>query len=269
MLPALARHAIEVYTAPGELVLDPMCGIGTTLIEAAYTGRDAVGIEYEPRWAALAAAGLTHATTTGAAGRGQVITGDARTTATRLAGQYAGRISLLLTSPPYGRSVHGRVQAPGTSKVRKWNRAYSHDPANLAHQPLQALLGGFTDILTACHPLLRPGGILAITARPWRHHGLLTDFPSAVLHAATTAGYQPLQRCIALLAAVRDGHLVTRASFFQTHETRAARTNGHPLHLIAHEDVLILRKPPPHPTSPETPAGARAGRRADQPGRPT
>src|SRR5262249_61834886 len=108
----------------------------------------------------------------------------------------------------------------------------------------------------------------ATPARPRRPHGLLPDSPSPVLPAATTAGYQPLQRCIALLAAVRDGHLVTRASFFQTHETRTARTAGHPLHLIAHEDVLILRKPPTHPAGPEKPAGAPAGRREDQPGRP-
>ncbi|MGH3857474.1 MAG: DNA methyltransferase, partial [Pseudonocardiaceae bacterium] len=34
MLPAVAAHAIAHYTEPGDLVLDPMCGIGTTLIEA-------------------------------------------------------------------------------------------------------------------------------------------------------------------------------------------------------------------------------------------
>ena len=34
MLPALARRAIETYSDPGDLVLDPMCGIGTTLVEA-------------------------------------------------------------------------------------------------------------------------------------------------------------------------------------------------------------------------------------------
>jgi hypothetical protein len=31
MLPALARHAIDAYSEPGDLVIDPMCGIGTTL----------------------------------------------------------------------------------------------------------------------------------------------------------------------------------------------------------------------------------------------
>src|SRR5205814_6152362 len=63
MLPALAREAIRRYTRPGELVLDPMCGIGTTLVEAAHLGRQAIGVELEPRWAALAAANIRHAET--------------------------------------------------------------------------------------------------------------------------------------------------------------------------------------------------------------
>src|SRR5437868_1055215 len=58
MLPAIARQAIETYTSPGDLVLDPMCGIGTTLVEAVHLARDAVGVEYEARWAELAAENL-------------------------------------------------------------------------------------------------------------------------------------------------------------------------------------------------------------------
>jgi DNA modification methylase len=50
MLPAIARHAIQRYSKPGDLVLDPMCGIGTTLVEAVHLGRHAVGVELEPRW---------------------------------------------------------------------------------------------------------------------------------------------------------------------------------------------------------------------------
>ena len=52
MLPAIAATAITRYTEPGDLVADPMCGIGTTLVEAIHLGRDAIGVEYEPRWAA-------------------------------------------------------------------------------------------------------------------------------------------------------------------------------------------------------------------------
>lgn len=34
MLPELARTVIRAYSQPGEPVLDPMCGIGTTIVEA-------------------------------------------------------------------------------------------------------------------------------------------------------------------------------------------------------------------------------------------
>ena len=58
MLPAIAATAITRYTTPGDLVADPMCGIGTTLVEAAYLGRHGLGVEYEARWARLAANGF-------------------------------------------------------------------------------------------------------------------------------------------------------------------------------------------------------------------
>jgi modification methylase len=58
MLPAIARAAIAAYTCPGDIVLDPMCGVGTTLVEAAQLDRVAIGIEYEPEWACRGLAGL-------------------------------------------------------------------------------------------------------------------------------------------------------------------------------------------------------------------
>ncbi|WP_372490894.1 TRM11 family SAM-dependent methyltransferase [Actinomadura terrae] len=61
MLPTVAVTASTAYTRPGDLVLDPMCGIGTTLVEATYLGRPVVGVELESRWATLARANLDHA----------------------------------------------------------------------------------------------------------------------------------------------------------------------------------------------------------------
>ena len=242
MLPALARTAIATYTAPGDLVLDPMCGIGTTLIEAVHAGRDAVGVEYEPHWAALARDGISHAIDAGAAGHAAVATGDARHAAALLGADLTGRVRLLLTSPPYGPSTHGHVRAgAGMGKVRKVDHRYSRDSANLAHRPLDELLDGFTGILSACLPLLAPGATVVLTTRPYRHQGQLIDLPGAALHAATSTGLQPVGRYVALLAGIRGGRLVPRASFFQMANTRTARTAGIPLQVPAHEDVLVLR----------------------------
>lgn len=43
--PAFAREAIRYFTGPGELVLDPFVGGGTTLVEAGYLGRKSLGLD--------------------------------------------------------------------------------------------------------------------------------------------------------------------------------------------------------------------------------
>ncbi|MDJ1134523.1 TRM11 family SAM-dependent methyltransferase [Streptomyces iconiensis] len=245
MLPALAAHAIRTYSRPGELVMDPMCGIGTTLIEAQHLGRHALGIEYEARWAHLAALNAATAPHEGATGAGEVYWGDARHLTGLIPTTHHGRIALVLTSPPYGRSLHGQVRSTresGTPGVTKRHYRYSNDPHNLAHAPTDQLLDAFTDILTACHAMLRPGGITVVVTRPWRDHGELIDLPTAVLGAGRRAGLIPIERNVALLAGIRDSRLVPRPSFFQLKYVRDARRCGTPLHLIVHEDVIVFRK---------------------------
>lgn len=243
MLPDVARHAIRAYTRPGDLVIDPMCGIGTTLVEAAHLGRDATGMEYEPRWAELARANLDLAAAQGATGTGRVLTGDARQLPNLLGPDLRGQAALVLTSPPYGASVHGQVRARAGEGVAKHDYRYSHDRANLAHARPGDLHDAFADILTCCVPYLRPGGIVAITARPWRSHGTLIDLPAEVTAAAQRAGLEPFERNVALLVGLRDDRLVPRASFFQMEQVRKARRAGRPLRIIAHEDVLVFRAP--------------------------
>jgi len=156
MLPALARHVIEAFSAPTELVLDPMCGIGTTPVEAAHLGRRAVGVELEPRWAALAAANLEHARRQGATGRGLVIRGDARRLGAGLLDELRGRVSLIVTSPPYGSSLHGQLHTRPDG-IETYDDRYSHNPENLAQLPQRrprgsrpTFAGALTEILAGC-----------------------------------------------------------------------------------------------------------------------
>jgi DNA modification methylase len=46
--PQLAGWGIEAFSRPGETVLDPMAGSGTTLVEARLLGRDALGADIDP-----------------------------------------------------------------------------------------------------------------------------------------------------------------------------------------------------------------------------
>jgi SAM-dependent methyltransferase len=243
MLPAIARQAIAAYSHPGELVLDPMCGIGTTLVEAIHLGRHAIGIELEPRWAQLASANLTHARRQGATGTARVIIGDARHLPALIGFNLTGHVALVLTSPPYGRSLHGQVSTRPGRGVAKSDDTYSADPANLGrvHQP--ALLDALEEILVGCQHLLRPGGLLVLTARPYRHRDHLVDLPGQLSQAAQAAGLVPYERNAALLVGLREDRLVPRPSFFQLDRVRKARARGLPLRIIAHEDVLVFRNP--------------------------
>ena len=48
LIPHIPKHFIQKYTRKGNLVLDPFCGSGTTLLEAILLGRNAVGIDINP-----------------------------------------------------------------------------------------------------------------------------------------------------------------------------------------------------------------------------
>ncbi|WP_051182745.1 TRM11 family SAM-dependent methyltransferase [Nocardia vinacea] len=245
MFPAIVQHAVETYTRPGDLVLDPMCGIGTTLVEALHLGRRAVGVEYEARWAELARANLTLAREAGIDLDANVYTGDARKLPDLIPAQLRGRASLVITSPPYGDSLHGHVRANGNAPVQKSNHRYGAvlDRGNLANVGLGRLLSGFTRILAGAAEYLAPGGHVVITARPWRQHAELVNLPTHLFTCAELAGLVPVERCVALLGRLTDGELVARSSFFQRDFVVKQRAAGLPMHLIAHEDVVVLRKP--------------------------
>jgi hypothetical protein len=245
MLPAVAAYAIAHYTQPGELVFDPMCGIGTTLVEAVHVGRRALGVEYEPHWVRVSRANLDLARQRGIDPDARVFSGDARQLSTVLPGEYRGAAALVVTSPPYGPSTHGQVAVAPGQGVQKYHHRYGNtlDRGNLANIGHHRLLAGFTRILAGLVPYLRPGGHIAITIRPWREHAELIDLPAQILACGRHAGLIPVERCVALLARAAETDLVARGSFFQRDFIRKQRQAGLPLHLIAHEDVLIFRTP--------------------------
>lgn len=243
MLPHIAAEAITRYSNPGDLVMDPMCGIGTTLVEAVHARRRAVGVEYENRWATIARDNLTLAAKAGHDHQALVYTGDARKLATVLPAELRGTVDLILTSPPYGDSTHGHVRVRAGEGVHKRNHRYGNtlDRGNLANIGVPRLLTGFTRILTAATAYLKPGGHVIVTARPWRQHAELVDLPSLLARCAATAGLMPVDRAVALLGRLASNDIVAHSSFFQRDFVLKNRDAGLPLALIAHEDVLVFR----------------------------
>ncbi|MDE3069126.1 MAG: site-specific DNA-methyltransferase [Acidobacteriota bacterium] len=276
MLPELARRAIAAYSDAGDLVCDPLCGIGTTLVEAIHLGRDALGVELEPRWASLARANLTHAHAQGAPGKAAVLAGDARQlqslltgagrrppaggeeAAVRLARRAAAGVDLILTSPPYACEIQ-MIDKPawlaGGSLGDRGSRNYSADRRNLGHARGDTYRAAMAEVYAACAAALKPGGFLVVVTKNLRAGGELYGLAGDTIRLCRQAGLRYWQQVIALHAAIRDSTLVPRPSFWQLSTIRKANARGERLHLPCHEDVLVFRKPPARsgPRAPKRP----------------
>ena len=245
MLPELARRIVNEYSAPGDLVCDPLAGIGTTLAEAALLGRRAVGVELDERWVTLATDNLDHMLDGPSRRLAEIRQGDARQLQDVL-GDLAGTIDLVVTSPPYGCDagmIDKQAWIAGGRLCPADTLNYSTDKANLGHARGPAYEQAMADVYAACHAVLRPGGHLVVVTKNTRRKGRTLDLAGLTVTLATAAGFSYLGHVIALHAAIRDGDLVARPSYWQTTQIRHARAKGEPAHLVAHEDVTVFSRP--------------------------
>ena len=133
---ALAASVIGYASQPGELVLDPFAGYGTTVAVAERMGRRAIGIEILPEHLDIARRR--------AGPRARLILGDAREL-TRLVDE---QIDLVLSSPPY---------MPATDHVQNPLTGYVTDDGDYA-----VYLHEAGAIFGQAAGLLRPGGRLVV-----------------------------------------------------------------------------------------------------------
>ena len=93
--PQIPRNLILKYTQEGDLVLDPMVGGGTTLIEAKLLNRDAIGADINPQAVKLAKEALRFEA--GNKSKQECYVGDAR----KLENIASDSMDLIATHPPY------------------------------------------------------------------------------------------------------------------------------------------------------------------------
>lgn len=248
MLPELARRIVLAYSQPRDLIVDPMCGVGTTLVEAAALDRRCIGIELEDRWVSVAEANVRNALTPPQRRLVDVRQGDARVLSKILRG-LRGRVRLVVLSPPYACEtgiIDKRAWLNGRRLRDSSTANYSPNPDNLGHARGLAHRTAMAEVYQQCRTMLRTGGLLVAVSKNMRRGGRLLDLASLTVDAARSAGFGYLQHNVALHAALRDGELVSRPSFWQLSQTQRARVAGLPFHLVAHEDVLVFIKDADH-----------------------
>ena len=172
---SLVAEFVARCTQPGDLVLDPMAGTGSTLLACRRIGRRGFGIELNPEYAAIARQRLAAAGCT--PGTARVVAGDAR----RLAAvaDLPPQVDYCITSPPYWDMLNMRgAMTQRGRRQRGLHVSYGDDPRDVGNV---AEYGQFVDALVEVYrqvvARLRPGGYLTVVVKNVKKQG--TIYPLA------------------------------------------------------------------------------------------
>jgi len=174
----LAERIIQCFLPPnGAVVLDPFCGLGSTVVAAQKLGKVGVGLDIKPEYvkAARARIGRRHDGC-------RIIKADAADVLKHVDGQ---SVDLVVTSPPYWDVLTRRRTAD-----RKAVRNYGDSSDDLGRirdyeEFLMALRRVFAQVLIA----LKPGAYCVVVVMDIRKRSEFYPFHADLAEAMQAAGY--------------------------------------------------------------------------------
>ncbi|MBO8128568.1 MAG: site-specific DNA-methyltransferase [Peptococcaceae bacterium] len=156
---ALPSRFIEIYTQPGDLVLDPFAGLGSTLLAAQQLGRHSLGIELSPEYVAQARKRLSSTRTNRQ--NTVLICDDARNLLHHVD---IATVKLCVTSPPYWNILNQKRTADTKDK-----RNYDTIDNNLGNiDNYELFLDSLSEIFEKVFMTLVPGGYCIINVMDLR-----------------------------------------------------------------------------------------------------
>ena len=213
--PEVPRNLILRYTRPGETVLDPMVGGGTTLMECLLTNRQGIGVDIEPEAVDLAASnmdlGYRPIDWTNDRAPVRLFVGDAR----RLDLLPDASIHLAALHPPYAGII---AYGPATNGF------------NLSRLPIDRYITAMRDVAAETYRVLVPNRHCAVLIGDTRRHKHYVPLAARILEQFLEAGFVLREDIIKLQHKMKS----TRENW---------RGSKYDFYLIAHEHLYVFRKP--------------------------
>ncbi len=209
--PQIPRNVIERYSEQGDLVLDPMVGSGTTIIEAKLTGRNSIGVDINKKPLEVAKERISQVPNTNDSSH-ILYLGDAR----KLDKIDDNSIDLICTHPPYLNIIR-----------------YSEN--NLQDLSSIGSVRYFTDemkkIARECYRVLKGDKFLAILIGDTRKHRHYVPLSAYVLKTFLDTGF-----------ILREDIIKHQWNCASTPQWRK-QSMKYNFHLIMHEHLYVFRKP--------------------------
>ena len=177
---------VEFFTKPGERVLDPFVGSGSTLVACAQCGRAGTGIELVANWAELA---RTRVSQMSLWQKQEVIQADARSAMRLLADQ---SFQFVVTSPPYWMILRKdwdhKVKAE--RKAKGLSTRYSDDPGDLGNlESYDEFLAELGKVFAECGRVLAPRRYMCVVVSDFRHKSAFVAYHADISRVAQSVGF--------------------------------------------------------------------------------
>ena len=155
----LPTKCIQTFTHKGELVLDPFCGIGTTLLAAKDLNRNAIGFDLKKEYTQFAKKRLGQQSLNSPKEKQILVCDDALNIPQYLKEE---SVSLCVTSPPYANMLNKpKLNKSLRGKLRenehfKKVQQYSQDQRDLGTMKHDRYIEMLADIYSGILPLMKP-----------------------------------------------------------------------------------------------------------------
>ena len=178
---------IEFFTKPGQKVLDPFVGSGSTLVACSQCGRRGVGIELSEHWVDVARQRIEVQQTAECAEQA-VLVGDARNLLPDVEDE---SFDLVVTSPPYWMILRKdwdhKVKAERKSKGLKTR--YSDEEADLGNlHSYEDFLDQLGVVFGHCMRVLRQKKYMCIVVSDFRHGSRFVPYHSDISRVVERVG---------------------------------------------------------------------------------
>jgi len=158
----LVREFIEFFTKPGMWVLDPFLGTGSTLLAARAAGRNAIGVEINPRYASMARSRLKDAPPSDGT-RQLILQGDSRDLRKILETDDVREVDFCITSPPYWNQLKRASLRQRERKQNGLDTNYSDDPEDIGNiSNYEEFLDVQGRIFDEVYGVMKVGGYLVV-----------------------------------------------------------------------------------------------------------
>jgi DNA modification methylase len=157
---SLAEGFISFFTKPGDWILDPFLGSGSSLLAAKQLNRNGVGIELYDHFVKLAKRRISHVD-----GKGihHVIRGDCRTVLPTLKSNEGPEFSFCISSPPYWCQLKSSTERNQDRKSKGLRTRYGRNQKDLGNiRHYQEFLVEQYNVFSLVYDLIRKGGYLVV-----------------------------------------------------------------------------------------------------------